>query len=137
MIGPHKSTMKKDKEKLYETLGELLYAVAMADGVIQPTEIERLNEIVQHHPWGSSIKWSFDYEDQKRRNLDEVYKDVINFCHDYGPTPEYDEFLELVALVADASDGIDHHEELVISNFGKNLVERFKDDLDKGVNRYQ
>jgi len=126
----------KDKEKLYETLGELLYAVAIADGVIQNEEVERLNEIVQNHPWGSTIKWSFDYEASKMNSMNDIYAKVINYCHSYGPAPEYDEFLELISLVADASNGIDHHEELVISNFGHHLVERFKADLVLGINRY-
>lgn len=127
----------KDKEKLYETLGELLYAIAIADGVIQPEETERLNEIVKNHPMGSTIKWSFDYEDSKLNSLNDTYNKVISYCHSYGPAPEYDEFLELIAIVADASNGIDHHEELVISNFGQHLIERFKADLAKGINRYE
>jgi len=126
----------KDKEKLFETLGELLYAVALADGVIQPSETARLREIVEHHPWGKQIQWSFDYEYRKRHTFDEVYKKAISYCHSYGPAPEYDEFVELIALVADASEGIDRHEELVISNFSKHLVERFKEDLKSGLNRY-
>ncbi len=126
----------KDKEKLYETLGELLYAVALADGVVQDSETERLEEIIRHHPWGKEIKWSFDYEARVKKPLEEVYKKAINYCHSYGPTAEYVEFVELLTLVADASEGIDHHEELVISNFSKHLVERFKADLDAGINRY-
>lgn len=126
----------KDKEKLYETLGELLYAVALADGVIQPSETERLKEIVEHHPWGRQIQWSFDYENRKQHTFDEVYKKAINYCHSYGPAPEYQEFTELLTLVADASEGIDRHEELVISNFSKHLIERFKADLKDGINRY-
>ena len=126
----------KDKEKLYETLGELLYAVALADGVIQPSETDRLKEIVEHHPWGKEIQWSFDYESRKKNSFEEVYQKALNHCHSYGPTPEYAEFTELLGLVADASEGIDRHEELVISNFSKHLIDRFKDDLEKGINRY-
>lgn len=126
----------KDKEKLYETLGELLYAVAIADGVIQPSESDRLKEIVEHHPWGKEIQWSFNYESRKGNTFEDVYRKAIDSCHAYGPAPEYDEFLELISLVADASEGIDKHEELVISNFSKHLIERFKADLAKGLNRY-
>ncbi len=125
-----------DKEKLYETLGELLYAVALADGVIQPSETDRLTEIVEHHPWGKEIQWSFDYEDRKGHTLEETYDKAISYCHSYGPTAEYAEFTELLRLVADASEGIDRHEELVISNFSKHLIDRFKADLKKGLNRY-
>jgi len=64
-------------------------------------------------------------------------KRSISYCHSYGPAPEYDEFIELIALVADASEGIDKHEELVISNFSKHLTARFKADLANGLNRYK
>ena len=125
------------KEKLYETLGELIYAVAIADGIIQPSEIERLEEILQNHPWGSQIKWSFDYEKNKLPDLDKIYSKVINYCHKYGPAPEYEEFLDIIRNIADISDGIDDHEQKIISNFSKDLIERFKADLDRGVNRYE
>ena len=39
-----------DKEKLYETLGELLYAIAKADGVIQAEEKEALEKMFKNHP---------------------------------------------------------------------------------------
>ena len=67
----------KDKEKLYETLGELLYAVAIADGVIQPSETDRLKEIVEHHSWGKVIKWSFDYESRKQHTFKEENQWVL------------------------------------------------------------
>lgn len=125
------------KEKLYETLGELIYAIAIADGVIQPSEIERLEEILQHHPWASQIKWSFDYESDKSPDLNKIYNKVINYCHSYGPAPEYEEFIEIIRNIADISDGIDEHEDQVINNFSKDLIEKFKADLDRGENRYQ
>lgn len=127
----------KDKEKLYETLGELLYAVAIADGVVQSSEIDRLTEIMAHHPWGEQVQWSFNYELEKQRNFKDVYDKAMGYCHSYGPAPEYDEFIELLTLIADASEGIDRHEELVISNFSKHLIQRFKEDLAKGLNRYK
>ena len=62
----------RDQEKLYETLGELLFAVAKADGVIQKEEITILNELLKDHPWASEIKWSFDYEVSKDTDVEEV-----------------------------------------------------------------
>ena len=40
-----------DKEKLHDTFGELLYAVAMADGVIQEAEENAMKEVLKDHPW--------------------------------------------------------------------------------------
>lgn len=120
-----------EKEKLYETLGELLFAIAKADGTIQNEERGTLNEMLKNHPWASQIKWSFDYEETKNSSIEETYNKVINFCHSYGPTPEYDEFISAMKMVAKSSNGIDHNESEIISSFSKDLIERFQRDLDK------
>jgi len=124
--------MAIDKEKLYETLGELIYVIAQADGIIQDEEITILDEILAAHPWASTIKWSFDYEMNRDNNdVEDVYKKVLDACHSYGPTPEYDEFIEVMNAVASASDGIDEHEQEMIGNFSKDLIERFIKDTDQ------
>lgn len=47
------------KERLYDAFGELLYVIAIADGVIQPEELVELEQIIENHPEGESINWSF------------------------------------------------------------------------------
>jgi uncharacterized tellurite resistance protein B-like protein len=120
-----------EKEKLYETLGELLYVIAKADGIIQLEEKNALNELLKNHPWASKIKWSFNYEESKNSSAEEILNKVINFCHRYGPTPEYGEFIEAMKYVANASQGIDHNESQVINSFSKDLIERFQRDIDR------
>ena len=119
----------KRKEKLYGTLGELIYAVAKADGLIQESESRLLNEIVRDHAWKETILWSFNYEVKKDNDPEEVYKKVINNCQTYGPSPEYLEFIDVITQVADVSDGIDEQEEKVIRSFSSDLIERFKKDI--------
>lgn len=120
-----------DKEKLYETLGELLFCIAKADGVIQEEEKESLQKLLKNHSWASEIKWSFYYEEANNSSLEETYNKVINFCHAYGPAPEYEEFIEAMKIVAEASDGIDKDESELINSFSKDLIERFQRDLDR------
>lgn len=122
--------MAANKEKLYETLGELIYVIAQADGIIQDDELEALEDILSTHPWASTIRWSFNYEMAKNKDVDDLYQKVINSCHSFGPTPEFDEFIELMNVVASASAGIDAHEEKVISSFSKDLIERFIKDTE-------
>lgn len=122
--------MAADKEKLYETLGELIYVIAQADGVIQDDEITLLEEILANHPWGATIRWSFNYELRKNNDVEDLYKKVINACQDYGPSPEYDQFIEVMNALASASEGIDAHEDKVISNFSKDLIARFIQDTE-------
>ena len=120
-----------EKEKLYETLGELLYVIAKADGIIQNEEKVSLAELVKEHAWAEQITWSFDYEALNNSSIDDVYSKVINFCHRYGPAPEYYEFVTSMKLIADATNGIDKDEEKVINSFSRDLIERFKKDIEK------
>lgn len=120
-----------EKEKLYETLGELLFVVAKADGIIQEEEKEVLTQMLEKHSWAQEIKWSFDYESHKESAIEEVYNKVINACHSYGPSPEYEEFIKAMNLIAEAVDGVDKKEEEIINSFSKDLIERFQRDIER------
>ncbi|TRX66384.1 TerB family tellurite resistance protein [Carboxylicivirga sp. M1479] len=126
----------KKIEKLYEVLGELLYAIAKADGIVQSEEKERLKELFNNHAFGSDIVWSFEYEVSKSTPIDEIYNKVINFCHSYGPAPQYDEFIKAMKIIAEAADGIQEGEAKIIESFSKDLLERFQRDTDK-LRNYQ
>lgn len=122
--------MRKE-EKLYEIFGELLYAIAKADGVIHEEEKERLKQLLQNHTLGSEILWSFEFEEKHNSSVEEIYNKVINFCHVYGPAPQYDEFITAMKIIADAKDGITEQESKLINSFSKDLMERFQRDIDK------
>lgn len=116
-------------EKLYDAFGELIYAVAMADGIIQKEEVEALEKILAKHPWANEIKWSFDYELSKNNSVDELYNKVVAICHMIGPRKEYDNLIAIITEIAEASNGIDEKESAIISNFSKDLIARFQHDL--------
>ena len=120
--------MRINKEKLYEAFGELIYVVAMADGNIQASEVAALKKLVQEHPLGADIKWSFDYEAKNETNVADTYQKVLNTCQAYGPTEEYLSLIDLLEKVAEASNGIDMEEQAVIKNFQTDLIARFKAD---------
>jgi len=122
--------MRKE-EKLYEVLGELLYAIAKADGVVQNEEKEALKRLLNNHPHGSDILWSFEYEESKETSIDELYNKVINYCHGYGPSPIYVEFINDMKIVAEASNGIDDQEAKIINSFSKDLLARFQRDAER------
>jgi uncharacterized tellurite resistance protein B-like protein len=121
----------RDNERLYDTLGELLYVVAMADGIIQQEELDTLNDLLKDHTWAKEIKWSFDYEAGKAKDIEDTYNKVINFCHSHGPSVVYPEFIESMKTLAEASNGIDTNEDKVISSFSSDLIARLQADLDK------
>lgn len=122
--------MRKE-EKLYEIFGELLYAIAKADGIIQKEEKKRLIQLLQDHALGKEILWSFEFEESHNSSVEEIYNKVINFCHVYGPAPQYQEFISAMKIVAKASEGIKPKEMKLINSFSKDLMERFQRDIDK------
>lgn len=117
------------KVELYDAFGELMYAVAKADGLIQNEEISALNELVENHPWAKEIVWSFKYEQGKKKTVEEAYEKALYTCQQYGPSPEYPELLNLLMDIAKASEGVSSKEKQVIQNFEKELRAKFEKDL--------
>jgi len=115
------------EERLYDAFGELLYVVAMADGIIQPEETERLQQLVARHPMGEHNRWSFNYEQAREADAQSVYQKVLNICEELGPRPEYVDLSDLLKQVAAASNGIDENEQSVITGFQRDLLARFKE----------
>lgn len=120
-----------EKEKLYETLGELLFVVAKADGVVQAEEREAFQALLKGHAWAEEIEWSFNFEEANASDIDDLYQKVINVCHRIGPSPEYNEFIKAMKKIATASDGIDEKESAIVSSFSKDLISRFQNDIEK------
>ena len=118
------------KHKLYDAFGELLYAIAIADGEIQDEEVKTLEQVLREHPWAKEIKWSFDYEKQKNHSLEEAYTKAIDVFKENGPDPEYKYFLDVMIRIADAFEGIVPQELHVIDNFVADLKDRFIKDLE-------
>lgn len=116
---------------MYHSFGELIYAVAKADGQIQDEEYSKLDELIANHEWERTIKWSFNYERNKSSDPENIFKKVINNCESYGPTPAYREFIDVISKIAEASNGVDEDEERVISSFSNDLIERFKKSVSK------
>ncbi|MGY3795330.1 tellurite resistance TerB family protein [uncultured Aquimarina sp.] len=122
------------RDRLYQTFGELLYVIAMSDGVIQKEEVNVLEEILKAHPKGQDIKWSFDYENRNDSDIETLYKKIIEVFSDNGPDEEYDFMIYALTRIAEAKDGIEANEQKVITNFSKDLLERFKKDIDNLFN---
>lgn len=120
-----------NKERLYDAFGELIYALAMADGLIQPEEIQALDTILQGHPWASQIKWSFDYEVNKGLDIKQVYKKALDTFTQHGQDKEYAYLIDVLQKVAKASDGIDVAEQEMIELFQKDLRENFIIEMEK------
>lgn len=117
------------KTRLYDAFGELIYTVAIADGIIQDDEVKVIEERLQEFEWGEEVKWSFNYEKKKGSDLKETYLKALETFKEYGPHPDYYNLLELLEDVAKASDGFERKEGRVISIFNKSLRAHFLEYL--------
>ena len=124
-----------NKDKLFQTFGEILYVVAKSDGIIQNEEITALKDLVASHPFGKEIQWSFDYEQSKNTPIDMLYKKAVAILSDHGPDQEYEFLIYALEKIAHASEGLHKNEEEVITNFSRDLLERLKnfnyDDIEE------
>lgn len=118
--------METTQTQLYDALGELIYALAKVDGLVEEAEISKLEEVLQNHPWSSEIKWSFDYESRKEHSVDEAFAKALQTCKDFGPSPEYAFVVEVLKAVAEASDGTSVQESGMIERFQKELTDYFQ-----------
>ncbi len=119
------------KEKLYDAFGELVYVVAMADGIIQQEETDALHNILKDHPWAKEVEWSFNYERSHHTDIDFLYGKVLDICYQNGPDPDYEKLLKILESVAAAHKGVDIKERAVINKFTSDLIVRFQNDLEK------
>ena len=119
-----------EEDRLIDAFGELIYAVAIADGIVQEEEVTALKTILMGHPWAREIQWSFDYERSKGHSLQESYAKALETFKEHGPAPEYQYLLEILERVSKASHGLHPNEAGVIRNFQRELREKFLRDLE-------
>lgn len=118
------------RERLYDAFGELIYAVALADGSIQEEEVSALEKVLKGHTWSKAIKWSFNYERSKKISVESAYLRAMATFKEFGPDPEYKYMLEVMQEVAKAFNGIVPAEQKIIDNFQKELKSQFIKDIE-------
>jgi uncharacterized tellurite resistance protein B-like protein len=119
------------REKLYDAFGDLIYAVALADGAIQSVEIQALEKCLEGYEGAKDIRWSFDYNHKKLKTVEETYQAAIEVCKENGPDPEYTYLAKVMEEVALAYQGIVPSERKIMDGFVTDLKTRFVQDLKK------
>ncbi|MGB0863399.1 MAG: TerB family tellurite resistance protein [Saprospiraceae bacterium] len=116
------------KVDLFDAFGELIYALALADGVIQKEETAALTRILGDHPWASEIAWSFNYEKKKEKSLEAAFANALDTCKDYGASTDYPFLFEILDKIAAASDGVHEKEAALITKFKTELMAHFQEN---------
>lgn len=117
--------------RLHDAFGEIIYAVAIADGLIQEEELKVIDEKLADFSWGEDAKWSFNWERKKETQLKEAYLKALHTLKENGPTPNYYDLINILEEVAKASDGFERKEGQVISIFNKTLKAHFLEFLNE------
>ena len=64
--------------------------------------------------------------------MEEIYKKVISYCQHYGPAPQYEEFINAMKIIAEASGGLEESEDKIIQSFSADLIKKFTKDIESG-----
>lgn len=118
--------MKISKEQLFEAFGEILYAVASADGSIQQEEKQLIAQAIRNHRYEFDILLSFKKEVAHTRNIGEAIQKALKTFKAYGPFDGYSDFKVILENLADSCQGISSHEKEILDTFHKELLSNFR-----------
>ncbi len=110
-------TQQPAKLVLYQKLGELFYAIAAADNVIRPAEVDALRSLIQSH-WKDvdqledefhtdaayQIEIVFDWLEDKHLDANDCFEDFKEFKNEH-PKLFNDSLNQLIWKTADAIAG--------------------------------
>ncbi len=120
------------KRSIYKAMGSLAYAIAAADGTIQPEEKNIIKKMVLNEFDLSDIDnaWinnMFEELEEKAINVEEAYQYAIDTLESNRFAFDFDEAmkkkcLRFVERTADSFDGIDNTERSIINRLKKDLT---------------
>lgn len=119
------------EKKLYESFGQLIYVLAMADGTIQEEELDVIEKKLAKHPHGKEIKWAFEAEIKKKSSPKKLFKKAIAQLEKNGADRRYFFIIDLLEEIAEASNGIDKDEEELINSVKNKMQTSLKSEIER------
>ena len=120
-----------NKEKVFEAFGELLYAVARAEGKVRKDTAEQLEALLEKYIWASDAIWSFKYEKKRKNTFEETYEHAIDTFVAQGPMAEYETFFELLDELSEESHQLlGSRGKKILINFKRRLNRKFLENKD-------
>lgn len=121
------------KRSIFKAMGSLAYAIAVADGEIQPEEKKAIRKLALNEFDLSDIDnaWitnMFEELEDKDINLEEAYQYAMDTLESNRFAFDFDEemkrkCIKFIERTADAFDGIDMNERQIISRLKKDLTD--------------
>ncbi len=121
--------LKISKSRLYDAFGEIIYAVAIADGDVSEKKLTTLKNALIGHPYAEQILWSFCYEKSKGNKLNDAYKRSIQTLLDNGPHMDYVFLFDTLQQIANTNNRMNKKEGRVICSLEKRLMAHYREHI--------
>ena len=121
------------RQRLYYALGQLSYAVALADGKIQKEETDKLHEIIQKASEHINSDYDiaeivFTLQSRDHTSLEKSYEwamEEIKLCKHYFKPQLRNDFYYILEAIANSSDGVEKHEERLLDKIQNDIEDIF------------
>ena len=116
--------MARTFEQVYDAFARMIYAIIIADGVIDREE----KKIIEDQVAGKDIEKYLDayINSNEEYLIIESYKNLINACRDYGNSDEYSELIEILNQIKGVSSVIDEDDAEILDSIISNLKHKLK-----------
>ena len=110
--------------KVYDAFARMIYAIIIADGVIDSNE----RRIIENHVKGKEVEEFLEsYISSKEEYLIiESYQNLINACREFGFTEEYSELINILNQIKKVSEVIDEDDAEILDSIISNLKHKLK-----------
>lgn len=123
--------MKKPDEITLKVFGNILYALAMADGGVQREELDELQKIVDEDEWAKEIQLSFDAAQHMDMDPQIMFFKNMRIFQTLRTDEHMPYFLNLMQRMAEAYNGIVPEEHDLILRFSGKVPDQVLDMADQ------
>lgn len=117
---------EQDKSNLYRSFGDLIYAIAMADGILQDEEKTAIRKIIGEHAMMPYIEQALDRKEKKEISIVSAYYKVMTYIKENKPDPEFHFLLKVLEALSKLSAGVDEDDENLMEDFIADLRSKLK-----------
>ncbi|MBX2842355.1 MAG: hypothetical protein KTR26_11320 [Flammeovirgaceae bacterium] len=111
-----------NKEKIYESFGELIFAVLRIDGIVRKEQKEKIELILNKFEFGDQVLWSFTYENNHKKKWEEIENNSLEHFLEFGPSKDYQIFFDIF-------EEMENEKYKLIGIKGVKMINRFKNKL--------
>ncbi len=111
-------------DKVYDAFARMIYAIIIADGVIDSDE----KSVIEQKVKGKEIEaYLNDYiKNREEFLIIESYQNLINECREFGYSEEYNDLIDILNQIKTVSAIIDEDDAEILDSIISNLKHKLK-----------